>query len=325
MSWFYFEVFVLLGLVLLDAFFSAAEVAYTGLTPGQLKQARAALHLWEMAPDKVLATLLLSSNAVNTAVGVVAASLTLHLSMADGWRKSLLTLALSFTFGLILLVFGEIIPKIIAKQRPLLLAVYMAPLITILTKLVSPLSRMAIATTDFLFFGYQKHQAPSFSFDEAELKNIFTHSSIPYGSRRILDQVMEFSQARVRNVMIPASEIFAVSADEPLPQLVARIVRSGLSRVPVYSKSLNNLIGVIYSKDLLITWRSGALIVLEDILRPVYYVEDSLPMSDLLRRFRTGRHHLAIVVPSPGSRHVKGLVTLQDALEAIVGDIREEV
>jgi len=119
-------------LILLSAFFSSSEVAYTGLTRGQLKRVRKinpdALKLWESSPDRVLATLLLSNNAVNTAVGVLSASVAIHLTASYGMRQSLSTLLVGLGSGAIILFFGEIIPKIWAKQYTLSWALRVTPI-----------------------------------------------------------------------------------------------------------------------------------------------------------------------------------------------------
>ena len=161
--------------------------------------------------------------------------------------------------------------------------------------------------------------------EESELERILVNSAIPSGSRRILDNVMDFAGSTASDVMTSRGLIFSVSIHQPLKKTIEKIIQSGLSRVPVYSGSWDNILGILYSKDLLLAWRSGTLFVLEDLLRPVHYVRMDTPLPDLLREFRRGHHHVAMVTDTGQRRPIRGLVTIQDALEAIVGDIREEL
>jgi CBS domain containing-hemolysin-like protein len=170
--------------------------------------------------------------------------------------------------------------------------------------------------------GAPKRRLGSLFLQEMELKKILTHSAIPSGSRRILDNVMDFSRSRVRDVMTPRARILAISNAERIEVIIEHVIRSGYSRLPIYEGSIDNIKGVLYAKDLLLAWRSGFM-VLEDLLRPVYRVSADMPLPDLLRMFRGGKQHLAVVV-SPDNGRLDGIVTIQDALEAIAGDIKEE-
>jgi CBS domain containing-hemolysin-like protein len=133
---------------------------------------------------------------------------------------------------------------------------------------------------------------------------------------------MTFAQTPVSAVMTPRAEIVAVNLSAGRGPAVHRIVASGYSRVPVHRGSLDAVDGMVYSKDLLAPWRSEALIVLDDLIRPLPRVRPDTPLGALLRDFRQGHHHMALVAEAGGK--VLGLVTLQDTLEAIVGDIARE-
>lgn len=141
--------------------------------------------------------------------------------------------------------------------------------------------------------------------------------------RAMLSNLVAFGQVPVSRVMVPRGQIFAVDMALPKDEIVRKVLSSGYSRVPVYFKrNFDNLVGVVYAKDLLTFWRGESLFVLEDLIRPVFRVAPDMTLAQVLREFRQGHNHLAMVVDARG--HVQGLVTLQDVLEAIVGEIKEE-
>jgi len=316
-------------LIILSGFFSSTEVAYTGLSYSQLKRIHRLrprfLNLWEKSPDRVLAVLLISNNAVNIGVGVLAGSVSISLSQIIGWKESILTFIIGFTSGFILLVFGEILPKIWARQNTVSWALSVTPLMNSWIQIVSPIARAAVWVTNKILFRGKKRSRTTPFLRESELKTILTHSAIPTPSRKILNNLIDFSRSMVRDVMVPRSDIVAFSIKEPLNHIIERVIQSGLSRIPIYSGSLDNIIGVLHSKDLLVAWRNGSLVVLEDLLRPVLVVQENQYLSDVMRVFKSGQHHLALVREIGEKTRITGLVSLENALEAIVGEIKEEL
>lgn len=329
MTWLYWQLFGMVILMIFSAFFSSTEVAYTGLSPGQIKRVNrlrpGALHLWEKSPDQVLATLLLSNNAVNTGVGVLAASMALNIVEVTGWKQSLVTPMLGFLASIALLLCGEILPKVRAIKLSVPWAVTVTPVMRILSRMAAPISRVAVKITNLLLLRriWRQEETPFF-YRQAELKRIITHSIMPLGSRKILNNVIDFSRSVVSDVTTDRSSVFAISIQQPMEKIILTVIQSGFSRIPVYDGSLDNVKGILYAKDLLAAWRSGNLLVLEDLLRPVHFVNAEMPLTELLRHFRSGRQHLALVKESADDNRIKGLVTIQDALESIVGAIREE-
>ena len=141
-------------------------------------------------------------------------------------------------------------------------------------------------------------------------------------ARRIMSNIMAFDdQVKVSEVMIPGIQIISVRLEQNAERMFEHIVRSGFSRVPVYFGNIDNILGIVYAKDLLVEWRSSGLLVVEDLLRPPYRIAPDAPLSVLLQGFRQG-HHMAIVTDSRG--RTQGLVTVEDVVEAIVGDIADE-
>ena len=138
----------------------------------------------------------------------------------------------------------------------------------------------------------------------------------------MLKNILSFAERKIYEVMIPRSEIFAVESGEKLEEIISKVISSKFSRIPVYKDSIDNIIGVIYSKDLIIAQRNKQLYVLEDIIRPAYFVPESASVDSILNEFKSGRQHLAIVVDEYGS--TVGLVTIEDIVEEIVGEIYDE-
>lgn len=330
MEAFILEIVGLVVLLALSALFSSAEVAYTGLTLTQLKRINRvrpfALRLWERRADRVLATLLLSNNAVNAAVGAIGAGIAYHVAVAADWPLSAVTMTLGFVSSAVVLIFGEIIPKVWARRNTVSWALTVTPIMEVWVRIVEPVARAGVALTNAIWLGRTRRRAKRPLFlQSSEMRRILRHSSLPTGSRRLMSNLLDFSRLKAADVMTHRSEIFAVSIQQPMRMIIQSVIQSGYSRVPVYSGGLDNLRGVLYAKDLLVAWRSGNLLVLDDLIRPLVFVDADTPVPALLRMFRSGRQHLAIVLDRTATRKVQGLVTLQDALETIVGGVREEV
>ncbi len=329
MNWLTLQLFSFCLLVLLAAFFSATEVAYTGLTVSQIKRVKRtkplSLALWEKNSDLVLATLLISGNAVNAAVGVIAADTALGLSKKIPLSQSVVTLGIGLISASLILLFGEILPKVWAKHHTISWSLRITPWMNAWNRLMAPIARASVWITNLLIHGVQGQRKNPLTLHETELRRIFTHSVLSSNSKKIMDNVLDFAKLSVRAVMIPRSEIFGVSMLEPMNKIIEKAIASGLSRIPVYSSSIDKIAGLLYSKDLLLAWRNDSLVVLSDLLRPVHFVHPDLPLADLIRVFKSGRHHMALVKDDATPFHVIGLVTLQDALEAIVGEIKDEL
>lgn len=327
LNWFLLELCLFFVLLILSGIFSSAEVAYTSLSMGQISRIKRLkskiLDIWEHSPELVLAVLLLSNNAVNIAVGVIAAGMSVGISVLIGWPEPLISVGMGIFSGIILLIFGEIIPKIWGKQYPVSWALRISPPLNIWIRLLKPIARGAVWITNKIVLGRIRKSSSKSDIRNADLKEVLTHSVIPSTSRHILNNLIEFSATKVRDVMTPRTKIEAVSIREQMHKIIMRVIKSGYSRIPIYSGTIDNMIGVLYSKDLLVAWKSGTLIIIEDLIRPLHTVTEDMPLSELMRVFKSGRHHLAIV-KDVENKKVKGLVTLEDALENIVGEIKEE-
>ena len=138
----------------------------------------------------------------------------------------------------------------------------------------------------------------------------------------MFSNILLFGERRIQDVMIPRTEIFAIDYNTDLDQIISRVLTSKYSRIPVYKGSIDNIIGVIYAKDLILTWQNRKLFILDDIIRPAYFMPENVLVDNLIREFKTGRHHMAVVVDEYGV--TQGLITVEDVVEEIVGEIYDE-
>jgi len=321
------DTIVLAALVLFAGIFAATETAYTGLSFHQLRRTQklhpGALSLWEKEPHRVLATLLLSNNAVNAGAGVLAAAAASVIAHRHGWRTSFLSILFGFLVSCLILIFGEILPKLLAQRFTVPWALLITPLMRRWTAVVSPFAGGAAEIANRLLLGLTRRAPPMPFLNESALRRILMHAQIPPTSHRLINNVIEFGQLTVKDVARDRSEIVAVPITSSLERVVQNVVQSGYSRLPVTLSGLDDVVGLLMAKDLLVAWRSGTLVVFQDLVRPLPIVTPEMPLPDLLRLFRSRRQHLA-VVKNRNSGRVVGLVTLQNALAALVGQIKEE-
>ncbi|MBU2567545.1 MAG: hemolysin family protein, partial [Elusimicrobia bacterium] len=139
---------------------------------------------------------------------------------------------------------------------------------------------------------------------------------------RMLTNILRFTETKIKDVMVPRSDVFAIDYGAGFDNAVEHVLASRYSRVPVYKGTVDNVTGIIYAKDLIISRRTSSLFVLDDLIRPAYFVPETAPIGSLLHEFRQGRHHLAIVVDEYGL--MTGLITIEDIVEEIVGEVYDE-
>ncbi len=321
------ECLLALLLLALSAAFSMAETSLMSLSRIQLKRLTKAhpgrLEFWQRDPDRALAVLLLMNNLSNAGLGVLAVSMALAASEGLGfpfvWGSVLFPLAAAG----FMIVLGEIAPKVAARLHTERLALAFAPGIRFLTGVFGPLMEGLLRWTGTLLSWLSKTiKTERAQWDAAVIRALLEGAPAAHPVRHLLTNLIGFGSLPVSAVMAPREEVLAVDMSVGPERLRERVLAGGYSRVPVFRGSLDNVEGMVYAKDFLVHWRSEALIVLEDLVRPILRVAPETPLAQLLRVFREGRHHLALVTDKAG--RVAGLVTLQDILESIVGDIAEE-
>jgi putative hemolysin len=323
-TWRLLALLVLLGC---SGFFSGSETALLSLDKirvrflQQSKRPQAdKLAALLAQPDRLLSGILVGNNLVNIAASVIATGLFVHLFGADGeWLTVVILTPL-------LLIFSEVCPKTYAAQYPEKASfIVLAPIgliLWVLTPVVFVVSSFSRLLTSFL----RKDDAKPFSVSEDEIKAMIEVGEesgvVAAEQRRMLHGIFELSENRVRDVMIPRTEVNGFEVTASFAEVVAVIGGTRHSRFPVYKGSLDQIIGVVYSKDVLDFFAQPDDFSLEQLCRPPFFVPEAKRIAVLLQSFRKKREHMAIVVDEYGG--IEGIVTLEDVVEEIVGDIHDE-
>ena len=282
---------------------------------------------WEENPDRILTAILLGNTLINIFCGVLAASIGTDISQAFNLSGSWMISIVVFIVGVVLLFVGEIIPKILGRLHADFFAAYIIfPLIP-LSKIIQPIIYVLVRVSGVFvkLLGAEKQKdIPSLT--AMELKGMLDSGNLPENTtptHGLIKNILEFGHLSVQDVCKPREKIVAVNILNTPKDVLKQISISPFSRIPVYRDSLDNIEGIIYAKDLLTAWRTEGLFLIPDLLRPVYFVSEKMLISDLLREFKKGKYHFAIVLDQ--AKKVKGMITIEDILEELVGKIYDEV
>lgn len=272
-------------------------------------------------PKRLLATILVANNFINIAIVLVFSVLSSFFF--SGIENPILVLIIEIgLITTIILIFGEILPKVYANRNALEFAKRMAFLISALDQyflfwITYPMSK----TTSFLEkrLGDQKNQ---FSVDKlSQALELTGDDETTSDEQRILEGIVNFGNTDTREVMCPRMDMFALSDELSLEEIIPIILEEGYSRIPVYHEKKDNIKGILYTKDLLPNLGNPDF-VWQGVLKPPIYVPENKKLDDLLKEFQQKKIHLAIVVDEYGG--TSGLITLEDIMEEIVGDISDE-
>jgi CBS domain containing-hemolysin-like protein len=321
---------LILGLLLcLSAFFSASETAVFSANKVKIrhlieegnKQAALLKRLMEQ-PGKVISTILIGNNVVN--IGATALATSLAISIVGSTGAGIATGIMS----VLILLFGEITPKTLVSQRPEDFAIRISGILHGLGKLLSPVIYVFNSFTNLLVRLISGPVKKDHLITEEELRMLVNvgeeEGFIDEDEREMIDSIFEFDDTLVREVMVPRIDIVAVNITEPLEKVIKLIVEKGHSRLPVFDETVDNIIGLIYAKDILRVFaeRNAAETRLEDLMRQAYYVPESKKVRDLFAELRKEKVHMAIVLDEYGG--TAGLITIEDVIEEIVGEIQDE-
>lgn len=277
---------------------------------------------WEVKPDDILIGLLIWQTIFSIAIGVISVSIGLDVSEKFGREEFIWIVPIIST--LLVLVFAEILPKVFSRFHSEMVSKTLAPIIFNSNKLLKPLMKLLLNLARKLHRMLFGKYSPEGSFlTEHELKIIFEKEKVlTHQEKKFMKNILDFGEKRVSEVLTPASKMVAIDIDEPLEEIFQKIKFHKYSRFPVYREDINNLVGILYIKDLLVAMRKTDNFLLDDILRPVHYIPENAKISELLKEFKKGRYHIAIVVDEHGS--IVGLVTIEDLLEEVAGEIYDE-
>lgn len=312
-------------LVGFSAFFSASETAFSSLNQIRLKSRAedgdsSAARVLAMAEqyDKLLSTILIGNNIVNIAAASIGTILfTQMLGAERGATMSTIVLTI------IVLIFGEVTPKSLAKEMPEKVATAVSPFLVLLMALMTPLTWLFTQWKKLL--GHFVHSGEADTITEGELITMVSEAEndgeLTDRESELIRSAIEFDDVEVEEILTPRVDVVAVEDDIPLEELAQTFAESGYSRLPVYHGTIDNIIGVVHEKDFYIA-RLKKATKIDDLVVPTLYTTGSTQISQLLRTLREQHHHLAVVVDEYGG--TEGIITLEDILEELVGEIWDE-
>lgn len=319
--------FVLVILLIISALISGSEVAFFSLGPKDKHQmeenkgrSNALVLRLLTIPEQLLATILVGNNFVNIGIVILSAHITnMLIDFSAVPTLGFIFQAVVITF--LLLLFGEIIPKVYATQYPRSFAIRMAPMLNGLEKITRPLNHILISSTAFVNKRATKHRK-YLSIDEISKALELTDEMEFTEDKEILEGIVKFGNKSVTDIMRSRVDLVTLNIRDDYTEVLRLINESGYSRIPVYSETFDNIRGILYIKDLLAHLPKGNTFRWQSLLRPPFYVPESKKIDELLEEFQKNKVHMAIVVDEYGG--TSGLVTLEDVLEEIVGDIADE-
>lgn len=324
----YGTVVILVVLVMLSAFFSASETAFTSanrvklktMAQGGNKRAQIALNLAEDY-DRLLSTILVGNNVVN--IGASSMATGLFLALLSG-NQSAATTVSTIVMTIVVLIFGEISPKAIAKENPETVAVAFAPVLLVLRTIVTPINALFVQWKKLLAKLFKP--AHTESFVEAEIMTMVDEAQndgdIDEHEGELIRSVIEFNDDRdVLNIMTPRVDVTALEDTATMEEAANLLRETGYTRVPVYHEDMDHIVGILNEKDFYACQHEGVDSIV-DIMKPPVYAPATLKLSKLLKLFQTQKTHMLIVLDEFGG--TEGIVTMEDVLEELVGEIYDE-
>ena len=325
---------VLIVLLICSALISGTEVAFFSLSQSDLnelsnegKEENITVTLLER-PRKLLATILITNNFINILIVLLFASLAETLFGDFDYEMNLYFFSLPIRFLIevilvtfLILLFGEVLPKVYASRNALSFSKLMAKFINFVNLILTPFSLPLITLTKFIEKKLGNKNS-NFSVETlSQALELTSEGATTKDEQKILEGIVNFGNTETVQIMKPRIDIFALSDDEEYEVVLDKILKNGYSRNPVYNDSIDNIVGVLYAKDLLAHLNKKNF-KWQNLLREAYFVPENKKLDDLLDDFRARKNHLAIVVDEYGG--TSGLVTLEDVIEEIVGDINNE-
>ena len=312
-------------LVAFSAFFSASETAFSSLNQIRLKSRaddgdRTAARVLAMSEqyDKLLSTILIGNNIVNIAAASIGTIIfTKMLGAERGATVSTMVLTI------VVLIFGEVTPKSLAKEMPETVATAVSPFLNLLLILFTPLTWLFTQWKRLL--NHFVHSSESDTITEGELMTMVSEAEndgeLTDRESELIRSAIEFDDVEVEEILTPRVDVVAVADDISLEELAQTFAESGYSRLPVYHGTIDNIIGVVHEKDFYIA-RLKKATKIDDLVAPTLYTTGSTQLGALLRTLQKKKIHMAVVVDEFGG--TEGLVTLEDILEELVGEIWDE-
>ena len=314
-------------LLLLSAFASGAEIAFFSLSPtdlneldGEKSEEDAKISMLRDDSERTLATILITNNLVNVTIIMLLNYFFAHVvDFGDAYWLHFLCITILLTF--LLLLFGEIMPKVYARQHPLSFCRRIINGILFCRTLFHPLSTV-LMKSGLLADKVVKRENRVLSVDDLEQALELTDKEDIKDEQRMLEGIVRFGDETAKEIMTSRQDVVALDFNASFAEVLRCIVANNYSRIPVYQDNSDNVRGILYIKDLLPHLTKGSNFRWQSLIRPPYFVPETKKIDDLLREFQENKVHIAIVVDEFGG--TSGIVTLEDILEEIVGEINDE-
>jgi putative hemolysin len=323
------------GVVLGSAAASASETALTALGDLKARQLVEAggrrarlLRVWVDHPERVLSAVLVTNTLLNIGGGVLAGEIAAGVAADHGFSPATaLGIATAVATGVILFA-GEVVPKTLAKRHSMQFAVALAPFVSVVSWVLWPVSMGLVRATHGLmrlFGGGKVAPGPAVTSEEIEyIIEMGTREGVlDEVKEELLNSVLEFADRVVKEVMVPRTRMVAIDRDAPRDEIVRVVTENPYSRMPVYEGSADNIVGILMVRDIVLEVARGPQPIPWDrVLKPAFFVPEQMKVSRLLKEMQRRKTHLAVVVDEFGG--TSGVVTLEDVLEEIVGEIQDE-
>ncbi len=321
-------IIIILILILLTAITAGAETAYFSLSAKDINflktkeqpSARQAIKLLE-SPKMLLATILVANNFINIAI-VISTNV-----LVAGFISPTLSPVLSFVIQVVavtflLVLFGEVLPKVYATQNNMRMALFAAPILKIMASVFRPVSRMLVSSTSYIEEKIGSKTGSNLTNEDFEQAIELTVGHTATREEvNIFKGILKFGNITVRQIMRTRLDVNGISADITFPEVQKKAIEVGYSRMPVFKGSLDKIVGIIHTKDFL-AHMDDEQFDWHTLIRPAFFVHENKFIEDLLKEFQQKRIHFAIVVDEFGG--TSGIVTLEDIMEEIIGDIKDE-
>ena len=317
---------VLLLLLICSALISGSEVAFFSLNASDLESLEEnnaeneRVNNLLKQPEELLGTILIANNFVNVGIVILSSFLLNEYFSPENWSTLAVFLVEILSITSVLLLFGEILPKVYARSSRLSFAKLVAGFLSGIHKILLPLSRRLSKTVNRLSI---EGKGPSISVDDLEQAlELTSDDNTKEEEQRILKGIVRFGSTSVKEVMTPRTSVVAIDEKTGYHEALNKMTESGYSRIPVFEENLDQIKGLLYVKDLLPYMDASEKFGWQDLMRQPFFVPESKKIDDLLGEFQRRRVHLAIVVDEFGG--TSGVITLEDVLEEIVGEISDE-
>ncbi|HPD18770.1 MAG TPA: hemolysin family protein, partial [Candidatus Goldiibacteriota bacterium] len=328
------ELLVILLLFVLSALCSLAETSLIGMNKLKIfayiknnHKAANDLKLWLKDPNKLLSTIVILNNAIAIGVSTIGAFFSLRLSEIFKFNVSLTATINAMVITFFIIIFGEITPKIFALHNTEKLGLFFITPVVVLYKILRPITEVVVKISRFIITSFGGKPVDSIPIITAKEINTAIDIGAEQGfinemEKKMMSHILELGDLRAKDVMVPRTSIVALDVEWPIDKILDVVIEEGYTRMPVYKGNIDNIVGVIYTKDMLGMIKNRGLIVFQDLIRIPYFVPETKYVDDLLKEFKKGKIHMAIVVDEFGG--TAGMITLEDILEEIVGDIKDE-